>query len=205
MTFVPVPDTVQVNLVYLWDQQQVENTLYFHNNAGADSTNVPALLEQINTWAREELLPLLNTSLALIQIIGRILDAVDSLSFISTTSLPAAGSTTGTSVANNVSYVLSLRTALAGRSFRGRNYVPGLSESVTTHNHIDAGERTALLDAYETLRAGVAEPDGWEMVVVSRFHDNAPRVTGLATPVVAITTFDDVLDSQRRRLPGRGN
>jgi hypothetical protein len=41
-------------------------------------------------------------------------------------------------------------------------------------------------------------------VVVSRYHLGAPRVTGIATPVITYLATDNNVDSQRRRLTGRG-
>ena len=45
--------------------------------------------------------------------------------------------------------------------------------------------------------------DPWSMVVVSRYENNAPRAEGIATLVDRLSS-DGVIDSQRRRLPGRG-
>jgi hypothetical protein len=41
-------------------------------------------------------------------------------------------------------------------------------------------------------------------VVVSRFSGGVERVTGVTTPVVQAAYHDLNLDSQRRRLTGRG-
>jgi hypothetical protein len=41
------------------------------------------------------------------------------------------------------------------------------------------------------------------LCVVSRFHNNSARVSGVATDILSVSA-DPVIDSQRRRLPGRG-
>jgi len=50
----------------------------------------------------------------------------------------------------------------------------------------------------------VADGLGADWVVVSRFHDNAPRTAGVVSFINAATVVDATVDSQRRRLPGRG-
>jgi hypothetical protein len=66
-----------------------------------------------------------------------------------------------------------------------------------------------ILAAYVALVAAV-EPDGWDHVVVSRFSGvdedgrPIPRVAGVSTVVLSYGVTDNNLDSQRRRLAGRG-
>jgi hypothetical protein len=51
----------------------------------------------------------------------------------------------------------------------------------------------------------VIEGLGYVWVIVSYITDNAPRVGGpVYFEVNDILIVDDVIDSQRRRLPGRG-
>jgi hypothetical protein len=40
--------------------------------------------------------------------------------------------------------------------------------------------------------------------IVSRFSGGQPRTAGEVYPVIAALVTDNVADSQRRRLPGRG-
>jgi len=68
-----------------------------------------------------------------------------------------------------------------------------------------------MIAAYsQLLVGGAALPVGWEWVVVSRYSgtdvndDPVPRVTGIATLVSNVLFTNNTVDSQRRRLPGRG-
>ena len=92
-----------------------------------------------------------------------------------------------------------------GRSFRGRNYVVGVpQDQVVDINHVQSSYAAAWIDTYSELLEGTFE-EGQQWVIVSRFEDGSPRETGIASEVLTVTVVDDVIDSQRRRLPGRGS
>jgi len=204
MPFIPVPNTVMVEVVYEWDSQVVENTFYVESSAAWNEAGVSAILELIRDIIVTDLMPLLNTTIQLVRLVGTLLDAVDSVSVVLAVNPPVGGSNATESVPNNVSYTITFLTAQRGRSFRGRNYVPGLSVNQYTGNQIESAARTGLLDFYTTLRAAISESN-YTMVVVSRYSNGAPRTTGVTTPITGFTTYDTTLDSQRRRLPGRGS
>lgn len=204
MPFIPVPNTVQVNVVYLMDDQEVENTLYYEKSTGVDATDLASLVETLNAFIVSELIPFLGNTIQLIRLVGVLLDAADSLLYVSTTGLPVSGGAAGAAAPNNVALCMSLRTGTRGRSFRGRNFIPGIPKDLITENTVGSGSVTAYEEAYNGL-IGVAGDDGWQQVVVSRFSGGAPRVTGVTTPITAAFVVDPTVDSQRRRLPGRGS
>lgn len=111
----------------------------------------------------------------------------------------------------NVTMSVSFRTALRGRSFRGRNYVAGLTEDQVAGNIFISTLSASWKAAYEAIAAAIAST-GWTWVVVSRFSgvdavtkEPIPRAAGVTTPVLSVIVVDDFVDSQRRRLAGRGN
>ena len=63
--------------------------------------------------------------------------------------------------------------------------------------------------AYEGLPS-VATVAGYTWVVASRFSgvdaegDPIPRAAGITTPITTVLIVDNLVDSQRRRLSGRG-
>jgi hypothetical protein len=203
MAFIPVPDCAQVEIVFSVESQIVEN-VRFYQGTDLSGTSLAALVEAVNAAIRDQLLPLLHSSLSLIRVVGQIIDAVDGIVYTSTTSLPAAGGAGGTSLPNNVAMCVSLRTAQAGRSFRGRNYICGIpSAQRSTNNLLESSFVSDVIDAWTTVGLAAVD-DGWVPVVVSRFHDGAPRTTGVATEITSTIATDNIIDSQRRRLPGRG-
>lgn len=120
---------------------------------------------------------------------------------------PAEGAQGGFGTAcvpNNVAFCVKKETGLRGRSARGRVYLCGLpSEKVVGINYLDAAWATAVLLGLNTMRTEMVTA-GFPLVVVSRYTNNAPRVTGVHNVVQLFVAFDYAVDSQRRRLPGRG-
>ncbi len=106
------------------------------------------------------------------------------------------GGQTQDALPGNVAFCVSLRSALAGRRFRGRKYFSGLGEGDVTANAWGAPQRDALLNAIDDLRAALVT-NGTPLSIFSP--------TGLTlVPVVAAVAVDLYVDSQRRRLTGRG-
>jgi hypothetical protein len=104
---------------------------------------------------------------------------------------------------NNVTWAIKFNTANRGRSGRGRNYIIGLTKPKVAANLLNPITAGQFVDGYLDLLTDLAASD-WEWVVYSRFEDKVERTTGLAQPVVSVSFADLILDSQRRRLPGRG-
>jgi hypothetical protein len=204
MPFIPAPNTLQVRMRGNWGTQLWENTLYFEGSAGVSTALANQLGAALVTWWGTHFQPILSNSLALGQVYITDMTADNSFVVVYTTGLPLVGQNTTESLPYNCAFVVSLRTANRGRSGRGRNYVPGLTEAQQAGSTIAAGTRTTLVAAYQLLvGAGVFVP-GLDLSVVSRRHNKQDRVTCLVQPVVSVTSIDAIMDSQRRRLPGRG-
>lgn len=204
MAFVSVPNTIEVETVFEIDGQICENTAYFEGIGGAPSLEaVSSFLSDMKSLIETDLLPLLASSVKLVRLVATLLDAVDSFSTILAVSPPSEGGASSEGMPNNVAYCITFLTDLRGRSFRGRNYISGIPIDGALVNTVSGTFRTGVLAYYSALKA-LSFDDDLRMVVVSRFADHAPRVTGVTTPVTGFTTYDAILDSQRRRLPGRG-
>jgi len=211
MPFVPVANTVEVELRFLLDGQHIENTLYFEIGIAPDPSNMTTLLNNVESWWIDNVAPLCSASLSLVELVATDLTTATGPQV---TVAPVGGDPGGLgqpALPNNVTLSVSFRTANRGRSFRGRNYFPVLSEGQVTDNTVTAGVVTAIQDAYAAILTDVnggLPPVTW--VVVSRFSgidsngDPIPRVAGISTPVTTVVIVDPIIDSQRRRLPGRG-
>jgi hypothetical protein len=105
----------------------------------------------------------------------------------------------------NVTACISFRTGLSGRSYRGRNYIAGIQEEDTSGSRFAAALLTGLQSAYEALGdvlTGLANPA--QHVVLSRYALGSLRPEAIPTAVLSYLFVDDAVDSQRRRLIGRG-
>lgn len=95
--------------------------------------------------------------------------------------------------------VVSQRTDRTGRSYRGRNYIPGLDIAGVTDNTVNADVITDLGLLYSDWRTALATINT-QHVVFSTYAEGIKRATTVATPITS-TIIDNRVDTQRRRLP----
>lgn len=202
----PVAGVTRAVMGYVWDGQVCNNILHYITQGGGGAPDPTLLGAELVTWFSASGDTNMSNTCSLTQIILTDLSALGAPSTVYVTGLPLAGASTTASLPNNVTCAMSLITALRGRSYRGRIYPVGLPESLVTANNIDATFRAGFLTAYQNLR--ILDPVGtgpvYQLAVVSYYGNNALRPTPVVTPVVQVTS-DFVIDSQRRRLPRRGN
>lgn len=203
MAFVPVPNVAMVEFRYTWDSQRVENTLYFRWPEPFEGGIMEALADDLFSWWEDYIKPIQSNQVALREIVVTDLTTATAPVWVRVSSPPVNGGNLGSALPNNVTIALKFSTSGRGRSSRGRNYLIGLVESDVVGNTIDGATATNWQSAYAVLPATVS-PSSWSWVVVSRFTNGAPRTTGIASQVTAVGFTDGTVDSQRRRLPGRG-
>lgn len=165
---------------------------------------VQLLATGVADWFTGNLLPLLSPDYVYEQTVATGLRTESDLTFTSDTASGTAGGAIVASDPNNVTLAVSFRSGVTGRSFRGRNYVPGLPGSAISNNRVSATLANNIAGAYEILMGTDAVATGFTWGVISRRTNNAPRVAGIVTPITQVVIVDTVVDSQRRRLPGRG-
>lgn len=204
MPFIPVPNCLMAEIRYLWDNQQVENTLYGVGSPSVTLGMAQGLADSLFAWWDTNMKPLQGTTVNLREIHVTDLTSVDSFTHTRVSSPIVPGTRVGPVMPNSVALAIKFNTAKRGRSFRGRNYVLGMVEGDVTNNNFEAAYVTAVQAAY-VLLDGVFDDNGLTWSVVSRFSGGDPRVTGITTPVTTVGVTDGVVDSQRRRLPGRGS
>jgi len=202
LAFIPVPDCVEVTIRFLWQGQSVAITLSFCRDTAVTLANMQALADDLEDWFETEMAPLLSVDITTVAIGLRDLTDVDS--FVYERSMTIPGEVSGITVSNNVTTVVTFETGLAGRSFRGRNYIPGINQSNLTNSvTVGAAWTALLLVAYNNLSTYVGG-GGWSHCVVSRYSNGAARDPGIATEIIGYSS-DGFIDSQRRRLAGRGD
>lgn len=113
--------------------------------------------------------------------------------------LAITGAITTTCVPSQVAMTVTFLTGVAGRSYRGRNYIPALPVVELNNAQTWGPTIVGLMQGYyETFDVALAAVDA-EHVVLSRFNGGAPRVSGVATPVIGYRANVPVF-TQRRRL-----
>jgi hypothetical protein len=201
--FVPIADTVKFELLYSLGGQKLENVINI-KLAGtpliADAVNVAAY---IVGWWNTNIAPLTSAAVNLTGIRATNIDSADGFQFEYTTGLPlSGGAVAGQIMPGNVTVAVRLTTDKRGRNYTGRLYHVGLMSGQVAGDLLTGGAVTAIKGAYEALQTGLATVSG-QWVVASYWLNKTLRTIGIATPIEGISV-DQALDSQRRRLIGRG-
>lgn len=205
MPFVAAPNIVQVEMRYTLDAQKCENRIMvnvLHEPTVADMT---AIASNVSNALITEWLPLLPNTLVYTELFCRSMHVQNGpqASFPIT---PAQGTGTniGSALPNSNTLCVSLRSNLAGRSARGRLYWPALMETVVVGNTVDTAHVTAITNAVRAIDVNLTAA-GFLWEIVSFFSNKVPRPGGpVYFEVSDILVVDRIVDSMRRRLPGRG-
>lgn len=194
MPFTPIANTVESTLIAQREGRQRLNVIHWNVGTAVPST---AELEQLN----DEILAGIIDKQKQITCLGTAWTEVRSV-FIETASGSVVSNsafiagTGGTQVfPGNVSHCLTKRTALRGRSFRGRFFLFDLSEDYFNGDTVNPGYLPAITALANELLlervGGLFKP-----AVASRLLQGSQAIQEI--------TFDQVADTQSRRLTGRG-
>lgn len=203
MPFVPAENTVEVAMVYTQTNQRIQNVFNVLFDSAPDLAALNTLGEDFLDWWTTNLKPLQTSNAVLQKIDLTLLTTAEGLAIEYTTGLPlAGGNTTGYATPNNVTVAVKWSSILRGRSNRGRTYHIGLTDGLYLESSLSLVGQADLLAAYTALLTKI-NVTGRNLCVVSRVSGGAPRAAAVRTPISAVS-IDLTLDSQRRRLPGRG-
>lgn len=203
MAFIPALDILQVEMRYTWDGQKVENVLYVRGGSTWNTLQMSDTADMFYDWWLGNLQALQSDEVALTEIYVTDLTTASSPTFTRSGDPGDVGARMSPSLPNNVSLAIHFRTAGRGRSSRGRNYIVGMTEDQVVNSEMLDTEVGAYITAYEVLITA-AFPNTGSWIVLSRFAGGAPRVAGLPQTILSVGATDLTVDSQRRRLPGRG-
>lgn len=201
--FIPAAGTVKVELVFSGAGGSMENVYHVRPNAAITE----ALLDQIVTlfdgWDDVDGSEHRSASVSLDRIVAKDVSVDDGLGVEFALPAPRPGVVTGSPVLpNNVTAAVKWTTGFTGRSRRGRTYIVGLYEGGVIGDQLESATRAALLADYQALLTAVTG-EGWDLVVVSYCANGDWRTNALVTPISS-ASIEGTVDSQRRRLLGRG-
>lgn len=203
MAFIPAPNAIRICLQMEWTGQTVEICIGVLKNAAVVTADLTTVTTAMEAWRIALHRDLTSQDLTYKQWYALSLTTSTSPSLITPITANITGNDTAGTVPNNVALVTTFQTDLRGRSYRGRTYMPGISRSnVSTPTEISAGYALQASTAYAGINAAL--PAGYTHVVLSYQNNGVARTNAARTPVVAYRT-EVRLDSQRRRLEGRGS
>lgn len=203
MPFQPATGIAGIRFQGSVDSQITINDVYFEISGGTiTTTNLQTLTLLSMGWFINELAPLLSEDWSTGTVTGVDLGVPDGALFSTTNVL--AGGVAGEAAPNNVAACINLSSANRGRSGHGRNYVPGVPNSVITLNTMTPTFMANVTSAYEILMGAGTFIAGWQQVVLSRVTGGVARAVGLGFPVVSVGFKRATVSSMRSRSVGHG-
>lgn len=115
------------------------------------------------------------------------------------------GSGAATPLPPGSAVVVTWTTGIVGRSFRGRSYLMGLPEGLVDEEGRIAGATHTALGTGATAFIGALDPgalSGAQLCVTSKFHNGAPRATGVSTPITNRQVRIHIHSQRRRNIKG---
>lgn len=203
MAFIPAPNAIRVCLQFEWTGQIVEVCIGILKSSAVTLPDLSDVRDDVEAWRVAELRPILSSDVTCLNWYLLSLATATSPSMLSSIAVDAAGTNGAGTVPNNSTLVTTFATDLRGRSYRGRAYWPGITtasllDAVTVLTPYAAAQNSAFASLNGYLRAGYAH------AIISYQNAGVMRTTAARTPVTGYRT-EVKLDSQRRRLAGRGS
>lgn len=202
LPFQAAPNTARIELIFTQDGQRVENVFHITYSSFFTTGHLYEAINAFRDWWAADGKGYASSAVKPTLIVAASLQDATAPTVEASLDADPVGTRTSPAMPMNVTVAVGLRTALRGRSYRGRIYHVGLTEDMIAFSVLLPVYVTDLVANYNALRATLA-PYGFALAVLSRVNGGVRRTVGVSTPVESITV-DAFLDSQRRRLPGRG-
>jgi|ERR1051326_1155131 hypothetical protein len=110
---------------------------------------------------------------------------------------PIHGTDSGGPLPWQTAAVVTWRTALRGKSFRGRTYLGGFTESFSDGRDVSSTLISAIEDWRDDMLSGIDGSIG-SLAVTSRQHNKEPRLIGISTAITS-GEVNPFWGTQRRR------
>lgn len=205
MEFIPAPGVAQVEIRQRLFGQEVENVMYFKfDGATIPTPRLQTLALAVgNQWSVGILL-LQSFEVSLREIYVTDLTTVTSPTYSYVFAPPGVGGSVANSEPGGTTLSCSFKTAVRGRSGRGRNYFIGVPRTQVVGNQVLSGFADAVTTAYNGFVGADNVDTDFTWCVLSRYSAGSPRPSGITFPVQSASVSNTAIDSQRRRLDGRG-
>lgn len=198
MAFQPLTDGLRCVLEWGGPTVTWTNTLYFtrpNYTLAEQQVMVDLVMDEFENLADEYL----SLSWELKNVVGYDVRSISG-PVLNTLRAPHPGTRTGTAAPLNVAGVITLRTAVRGKSGRGRMYLAGWSESDVGPSAITDPSVFAGINAQMALTVAVWNANGWSWVVASGQQSGVVLPELVPYEITAAEMRNDILATQRRRI-----
>lgn len=146
----------------------------------------------------------ISPNVSLVSVAIRSLHAANQPEFVGNGAAAAGAAATQTDMLPpQTALVITLRTLLAGKRYRGRVFLPGYCENVNSLGGVITST-TASVNFVTAIKANLVTSSlDMGVIHIEPAAAGATNLSGFITPVSAIVARDSVWDTQRRRaIPG---
>lgn len=201
MTFHPIPNTAEVDMIYTQANTPCMNRYFVTGAAPWDLSMLATLESDFAAWEADVASLLRNVNVLFTKTLVR--DMTSSAGAEIETDHSTPGTLAGLPLPQNVTISLKAQTGVAGRDHRGRTYWIGLvgAEESADAGVIQGSYVASMLTAMNALVA-VEFPNTGKLSVVHRKSGGVYLPEGVPHTILSYTAADHFVDSQRRRLPG---
>lgn len=197
------PTNAQFEIRAIADGQHIENRLMVDMLTTPTAANLETCAIAIWDAVEANWLDQLPSEVSIIEIVATALNASDGAQFTYAPDTLEGVDTSGI-LPGNVTLAIKLSSDSRGRSARGRLYWLALSHDMVTASHVGTVRAGLIASAVGAVLVAIRTA-GFDPVIMSVRHDGIVRPGGPVNySIVGATFTDDTTDSQRRRLPGRG-
>lgn len=202
MAFQPVPDTVEVNMIFTQNGIIVQNVFYAERSGGYSLLLLEDLAAAVDaqwqgTWRDQQ-----PDEVAYLRTEVRGLATENDLIAIDDTSANN-GTHVGDAMPNNVTLSVKKVSGLTGRSARGRTYwigVPRTELTAADENEVEVAYVAEVVTSVDSIRIAIGGVSTWVPVLVSRFSNGVARSEGKTFPWIGTVSVNNRIDTQRGRL-----
>ena len=201
MAFQAVPDAAEIVISYSANGLVMNTVLAAFKSGGYDLGDLVALAVAVDASVVADWLPEQTSDVLYDQTLVRGLAFQNDQETVENAG-SAVGGRASLGLPNSVTFSVKKTTGLTGRSARGRIYWIGIpvNELNVNENLINASYSTEVVAACDAMRAAITATD-WTAGIISRFLDKVKRDPAIIREWVDTVSVNNVVDTQRRRLP----
>lgn len=198
MPFIPTPLGVKVSIEAVQNSIPVVNVFHVKTPSAPTITMLQEIADVFETWVQTTYRNRMHESWRCDRVVVTDVSVANGAQVINPLTTDQFGTNAGDPAAANAAVVVSWRTGLTGRSYRGRTYIGALPNSVlVTPQNVSVTYATNTLAAFTDLLDAL-ETAGYVLCVLSKFANKAARLFGVLTEITGLIV-DTKVDSQRRR------
>jgi len=201
------PHVARIAGGWTYGAQQCENTFYVSDSTDAIFTDPDGFCASVATAWETNMIPVMYGQQNFNEVVFEDVRDIPFVGLVHPVTPAVEGDlTTSSPLPANLALAIKRSTGALGRSGRGRLYWQIVADEViSAANFVETGYANDVVAALQGFQTDVEAISGTVLLGInSYFQDNVMRSAGLFQQIIGWSVTDYVVDSMRKRLPGRG-